>query len=142
MFFFFLCAWYAQWPAYGRGIIHEPDKLMGIEYYVDVDFAGCWNITISADADNVMSRTGFVITNENCPIYWASCLQTEIALSTAEAEYIAMSSSLRKVIPLMTLMKELHTIFPVHINKTNFFHKVHEDNQYTIEMATSDKFTP
>jgi hypothetical protein len=41
----------------------------------------------------------------------------------------------------MTLMKELHTIFPVHINKPNFFCKVHEDNQSTIKMATSDKFT-
>ncbi len=38
-----------------------------------------------------------------------SLLQTEIALSTAKAEYIAMSSALRKVIPLMTLMKELQS---------------------------------
>ncbi len=89
-----------------------------------------------------MSCTGFEITYANFPIYWASCPQTEIALSTAEAEYIAMSSALRKVIPLMTLMKELHTIFPVHINKLNFLCKVHEDNQSTIRMATSDKFTP
>ena len=53
-----------------------------------------------------------------------------------------MSSALRKVIPLMTLMKELHAIFPVHINKPNFFCTVHEDNQSTIRMAKSDKFTP
>ncbi len=39
-------------------------------------------------------------------------------------------------------MKELHTIFPVHINKLDFFCKVHEDNQSTIRMATSDEFTP
>ncbi len=96
-----------------RGIVYEPDNSMCIECYVDADFAGGWNITTSADADNVMSRNGFVITYANCPIYWASHLQTEIALSTAKAEYIAMSSALRKVIPLMTLMKELHTIFPV-----------------------------
>jgi hypothetical protein len=89
-----------------------------------------------------MSRTGFVITYANCPFYWASCLQAEIALPTAKAEYIAMSSALRKVIPLMTLMKELHAIFPVHINKPNFFRKVREDNQSAIKMATSDKFTP
>ena len=108
---------------------------------VDADFAGGWNTKTSADADNVMPRTGFVITYANCPIYWASCLQTEIALSTAEAEYIAMSSSLPKVIPLMTLMKELHKVFPVHINKPNFFCKVHEYNQSTIKMATSKKFT-
>jgi hypothetical protein len=53
---------------------------MGIECYVDTGFAGGWNMTTSADADNVMSRTGFVITYANCPIYWASHLQTEIAL--------------------------------------------------------------
>jgi hypothetical protein len=108
---------------------------MGIECYVDADCAGGCNITTSANADNVISRTGFVITYANCPIYWASRLQTEIALSTAEAEYIAMSSALREVIPPMTLMRELHTIFSVHINKPNFFCKVHEDNQSTIRMA-------
>jgi hypothetical protein len=68
---------------------------MGIECYVDANFAGGWNITTSADADKVMSCTAFVITYANCHIYWASRLQREIALSTAEAEYIAMSSALR-----------------------------------------------
>ncbi len=127
-----------------RGIVYEPDKSMGIECYVDADFADGWNITTSADADNIMSRTGFVITYANCPIYWASRLQTEIALSTAKAEYIAMSSALCKVKLRMTLMKELYTIILVHINKPNFFCncKVHEDNQSAIRMATSDKFTP
>jgi hypothetical protein len=125
-----------------KGIIYEPDISMGIKCCIDVDFAGGWNITTSADADDLMSRTGFVITYANCPIYWVSCLQTDIVLSTAKAEYITMSSALRKVIPLMTLMKELHTIFPVHINKPNFSCNVHEDNQSTIKMATSGKLTP
>jgi hypothetical protein len=39
---------------------------MGIECYVDADFAGGWNKTTSADADNVMSRTDFVMTHTNC----------------------------------------------------------------------------
>jgi hypothetical protein len=125
-----------------EGIVYEADKSMGIECYVDADFAGGWNITTSVYTDNVISRTGFVITYANCPIYWASCLQTKIVLSTAKAEYIAMSSELRKVIPLMSLMKELHAFFLVHINKPNFFSKVHEDNQSTIRMVTSEKFTP
>ncbi len=103
-----------------KGIIYEPDKSMGIQCYVDADFAGGWNITTSTDADNIMSCTGFVITYANCPIYWASFLQTEITLSTAELEYIAILSVLCEVIPLMTLMKNLHTIFPVHIkNQTS-----------------------
>jgi hypothetical protein len=106
---------------------------MGMECYVDADFAGGRNITTSADADNVMSCTGFVITYANCHIYWASCLQTEIALSTAKAKYIAMSSALPTVKPLMTLMKILHTVFPVHINKPNFFCKIHEDDDLSLD---------
>jgi hypothetical protein len=43
-----------------------------------------------------LSCTGFVITYANWAIYWASCLQTEIALSTAKAEYIAMPSAFAK----------------------------------------------
>ncbi len=76
-----------------KGLVYESDKSFGIECYVDADFAGGWNRTTSADADNIMSRTGFVTTYANSPIYWASHLQTEIALSTAKAEYIAMSSA-------------------------------------------------
>ena len=33
----------------------------------------------------------------SCPIFWPRKLQTEIALSTAEAECIALSTSLREV---------------------------------------------
>ena len=47
---------------------------MGIECYVDADFAGGWNITTSADADKVMSSIGVVITYANCHIYWDSHL--------------------------------------------------------------------
>ena len=42
----------------------------------------------------------------------------------------------------MTLMEEIHPVFPVHITKPNFVCKVHEDNQSCIKMANSDKFTP
>ena len=78
----------------------------------------------------------------NCPIYWASRLQTEIALSTSEAEYIALYLALRKVIPLMTLMKDLQKICPVDITKPTFHCKVHKDNQSCIKMAKSKKITP
>jgi hypothetical protein len=42
-----------------------------------------------------------------CPIIWASQLQSEIALSTTEAEYLALSTALRNTIPLMRLLNEL-----------------------------------
>ena len=55
-----------------------------------------------------MSRTGFVIKYMNCPIYWTSKLQTEIALSTTEAEHIALSHSMCEVIPMLTLIQKIH----------------------------------
>ena len=89
-----------------------------------------------------MSRSGFVIKYTDRPIYWSSKLQTEIALSTAEAEYIALSSSLREVIPLMAVMDELNKVFPLLMETPKFYCKVWEDNQSCIVMATSQKFTP
>lgn len=125
-----------------RGIVYKPDPSKGLECYVDADFAGGWCQTDPHDAGNVMSRTGFVIKYADCPVFWQSKLQTEIALSTAEAEYIALSSALREVIPLLTMMEEIDAVFPLHIGKPDFFCRVWEDNQSCIVMATSQKFTP
>ncbi len=77
-----------------RGIIYKPDKSKGMEYYIKADFAGGWSQADAENADNVLSRTGYILMYADCPILWVSCLQTEIALSTAEAEYIALSQSL------------------------------------------------
>jgi hypothetical protein len=52
------------------------------------------------------SRTGYVIMFAGCPLIWASKLQTEIALSSTEVEYIALSTATREIIPLMEFMKE------------------------------------
>ena len=124
-----------------RGIIYEPEKSLGLECYVDADFASGWSQADSDNAENVLSRTGYVIMYANCPIHWVSRLQTEIALSTAKAEYIALSQALRDVIPLMTLLREINTVFPVHVSTPQFVCKVHEDNQTCITMATSQRFT-
>ena len=41
------------------------------------------------------------------PVLWKSNLQREIALSTMEAEYVALSTTLRDFIPKMELIMEL-----------------------------------
>ena len=118
------------------------DKSKGLEVYVDADFAGAWNTADSENADNVLSRTGFVICYANCPIIWCSKLQTEIALSTAEAKYIALSHALREAIPIQNLSKEINCVFPLFIPTPDFCLTVHEDNMSAITMAESIKFTP
>ena len=122
-------------------IVYNPDTSKCLEYYVDADFAGGWQEANADNADNIMSQTGMVIMYAICPIFWRSSLKTEIALSTAEAEYIALSSALRQVLPLMTMMEEINKVFPLLISKPNFVCKVHEDNQSCIKMATGTKFS-
>ncbi len=104
-----------------KGIKYKVDLSKGLECYVDLDFAGGWDQTHLHDAGNLMSRSGFVIKYTDCPIYWSSKLQNEIALSTAEAEYIALSSSLHEVIPLMTVMDELNEVFPLLMETPQFY---------------------
>jgi hypothetical protein len=125
-----------------RGITYKVDKTKGIKVYVDADFAGCWSVADADNADNVLSQTGFVICYANCPWVWCSKLQTEIALLTAEAKYIAMSHALRETIPIQNLVKEVSCIFHLPDPITDFCITVHEDNLSAISMAESLKFTP
>ena len=116
-------------PSHIALLPHHPDTSKVLECYVDANFAGGWQEANAEDADNVMSRTGMVIMYANFSIFWRSSLQTEIVLSTAEAEYIALSSALRQVLTLMTMTEEINEVFPLLISKPNFVCKVHEYNQ-------------
>jgi hypothetical protein len=73
-----------------KGMIYKPDPSQGIEVYVVADFAGRWDPDNALNAENFYSRRGYVISYAGCPIFWQSKLETEIALLTAEAEYIAL----------------------------------------------------
>jgi hypothetical protein len=125
-----------------QGIVYKVDKLKGIEVYVDADFAGGWSSADADNADNALSRTNFVNCYANCPLVWCSKLQTEIALSTAEAEYIAVSHTLCDTILIQNLVKEVGCIFLLPDPITNSCFIVHEDNLSAISMAESLKLTP
>jgi len=123
----------------GRGIVNIKK---GLECYVDADFAGGWAKADADNPDNVLSRTGFVIFYAGCPIVWASRMQTEISLSTAESEYIACSTEMRDVLSLTYLMQEITKIFPIENIKPKMYCTVYEDNESCISMATKRKFSP
>ena len=78
----------------------------------------------------------------NCPVLYVSRWQTEIALSTTEAEYIALSQAMREVIPFMHLLQEINKVFSINTSKAKFHCKVFEDNNSCISLATSEKFSP
>lgn len=87
----------------------SPDNSLHMDCYVDADFAGLWGSEYDQDSICVKFRTGYIIMYQKCPIHWVSRLQTQIALSTMEAEYLALSQSMRDLIPLREILKELQT---------------------------------
>ncbi|KAL7461491.1 hypothetical protein ACHAXS_001911, partial [Conticribra weissflogii] len=82
------------------------------------------------------SRTGFVILVAGCPILWKSTLQTEIALSTMEAEYVALSQSCKDLFPLLLLVEELGSAVGLIRDQTTRLHvRIHEDNVGALTLA-------
>ena len=82
-----------------EGLVLRPSDHFEIDCYVDADFAGLWGYEDPLEPSVAKSRTGFVICISNCPVIWASKLQSSIALSTMEAEYNSLSMAMRELIP-------------------------------------------
>jgi len=77
-----------------KGLIIRPQGNK-FECYVDASHARDWKQESSMDGPSTArSTTGFVFSFAQCPVIWGSKLQTEIALSSTEAEYIALSSTI------------------------------------------------
>ena len=90
-----------------KGMILQPNK-SSMELWCDADFCGNWNPeTAGIDKATGKSRTGYIITYAGCPLKWASKLQMETALSTTQAEFVALSEGLCTAIPIMIQIDEL-----------------------------------
>jgi hypothetical protein len=71
----------------------------GLIGYVDSDYAG--------DLDKRRSLTGYVFNIGSCAVSWKAVLQPVVALSTTEAEYMAIAESCRELCWLKGLFAEL-----------------------------------
>eukprot|EP00804_Cyclotella_cryptica_P016390 CCRYP_004646-RB/>CCRYP_004646-RB protein AED:0.25 eAED:0.25 QI:0/-1/0/1/-1/0/1/0/202 len=112
------------------GFRFKPDASKGFQCCCDADFAG-------------NSSSGWVIFYAACPVIWASKLQSQVALSTTKAEYIAMSMALRDVIPLMELIKEMREHkFDIVNTQPYMYCKVFEDNSGALELARLPRLHP
>jgi len=131
-----------------KGLILHPTHDFKLDMFVDADFAGMWHREYSELRECALSRTGYIITYCGCPIHWASKLQSEIALSTTESEYIALSMASRELIPIRRLIVELHKhgLFstpldkPFSITHTSTLEAstIYEDNASCIVLAHSE----
>jgi hypothetical protein len=111
---------------------------LNIELFVDADFAGLHGYEDPEDPTSVRSRTGYVIMIAQCPVLWVSKLQTETALSTMHAEYIALSTALRDLLPFMRIARELCEHMALSDDKLAVIKTktvVHEDNSGALSLA-------
>ena len=138
------------------GLILNPSETLQVDCYVDADFAGLWNVEQDQDPLCVKSRTGYPIMFMGCPLTWVSKLQTQIALSTMEAEYIALSQAMRDLIAIREVIQEIQTFviagkcksvqFSAH-SKAFTLDKVpqsivHEDNEACLKFSNIPMMSP
>ena len=125
-----------------EGLICEPDVSKGLEIFADADFAGAFDKTVAEDLASARSRTGCIIKYAGCPLMWKSKLQTEITLSTMEAEHIALSTALREGITIIHFLREINLV--MNIPDCNKIMKctVFEDDNGAIELAKTPKMRP
>ena len=125
-----------------QGIIMRPDGTVNLDAYVDADFAGLHRHEKDYDPTSSKSRTGYFLFLGNCPLYYKSSLQTEISLSTLEAEYSALSACTCTVIFTRNLLQETIEALnlPSH-DVTNVECTVWEDNNGALLLATNQKIT-
>ena len=121
------------------GLILKPTGAFDIDAYVDADFAGLWPLEDKQDPSCVKSRTGFVICISSCPVIWTSKLQSEIALSTMESEYNALSLCMKSVLPFKNTVKAVARGVGLASDMvTTFKTTVWEDNAGALALANME----
>ena len=75
-----------------------------------------------------------------CTLVWKSQLQTEIAISTVEAEYSSLSYSLRTWLPIKRLLIEVVSSLPNSVALIRTIQaRAFEDNQGAYYLATNQR---
>jgi len=102
---------------FGKGDI----KVQG---YVDADFGG--------EMDHRRSTTGYIFIVGTTAVSWMSRIQKIVALSTTEAEYVAVTEASKELIWLQGLLTELGFIQEKSV--------LHSDSQSAIHLAKNSAF--
>ena len=119
-----------------RGMVMTPTASPRIDCYPDADFAGLYGHENSQDPHCARSRTGYVILAFGCPVVWRSVMQASICVSTMEAEYVALSTACKDLIPVIGIVKELSKAVGLDDSFNSNLHvKIHEDNVGALTLA-------
>jgi hypothetical protein len=128
-----------------KGLVMKPSGGLCVDAFPDADFAGLYGYEKITDPACAKSRTGFLITVSECPMVWVSKLQTETALSTMEAEIIALAHCCRELFPVIDIVKEIGDVVGLKTKDLVSMHvSIHEDNAGALVLAETipPQFTP
>ena len=104
---------------------NRTDKRIQLSAYCDADWAG--------DVDDRKSTTGYIIKINDCLVNWVSKKQSTVSLSSAEAEYMSISTTIQEMKWIRSLLNELNILsddVPI----------LFYDNQSAIAISENDKF--
>ncbi|GJS62394.1 retrovirus-related pol polyprotein from transposon TNT 1-94 [Tanacetum coccineum] len=108
------------------GLVYRTDRgnHVNVTGFVDSDYA--------KDPDKFRSITGYAFLVQGCVVNWKVTLQHVVALSTTEAEYMALTEAVKEAIWLRGLLEELG----VELNTV----AVNCDNQGAIHLSRNHVF--
>ena len=80
----------------------------------------------------------------NFPLLWVSKIQTEISLFVLHSEYVALSHSVRELLPFKSLIKEVIDNLVIDSENLKFVSSstIYEDNNVAIVVASIPRMTP
>ena len=107
------------------GLLYSENASPDCVGFSDADWAG--------DLNDRKSTSGYTFQMSGATVSWRSKKQTCVALSTAEAEYIALSAATQEAL----WMRQLLTNLSVNIEKPI---TIYEDNQSAIAMSKNPQF--
>jgi len=124
----------------GEAAVQQPslDYQVDIDAYADADWA--------TDQDTRRSTTGYVFMMGGGPISWNCKLQSTVALSTMEAEYMSLCAAAKEVLWYRMFLEELgislHRPITIHEdNKSCIEYSKHsQDNQHTKHIDIKSHF--
>ncbi len=114
-------------------------KSVNVDAFSDADWAG--------DKSDRRSTTGYVVCVNGCVVSWGVKKQSTVALSTAEAEYMAVSSTTQEILWVIQLLNEMmFTIDNSTIGEDNNKQRYQPsnivmlwcDNQAAVSIGTND----
>ena len=112
-----------------NGLTLHPMQSFTLDCYPNADSARLWKYKDSIDPHCIQSCTGYILALANCPINWASKMQTEIALSIMEVEYIALSTTYHDLFLHKYKLDNMKTILSLDFTSGSNIHAlIHEDN--------------